>query len=169
MKTCHALIALAAIPALLAMAQPAGKPGKPVPMSGAPAPHQASASQSLTDQEKSVWQTIKDGNTEHFAAMLADDFVLVTPDGFENKSQTIDEIKKDKLTSYTLSEWRTVSLGADAGVVFYKADQEWSDPAGKTQHAISYCTSTWRNSGGHWLAVAHQETDAKAMAAGEKK
>jgi hypothetical protein len=167
MRTRTTLALFAAAPLLLAATQPErATPGRSVkPMSVTPARPAAQPgaqpetdeSQAFIAQEKRVWETIKAQNWQAFDAMLADDFVLVTGQGLENKGQTLNHIKEGRLTSYTLGTWRVIRLGEDAGLVLYKAEQEWTmNDAAHTD--TTYCSTVWRKQSGHWLAASHQET-----------
>lgn len=181
MRMHRVLIAIGVVPGMLAMSQPASQPGQSArpgaatparqpkltpgtPKRNAQEDQAAAVSEGLMAQEQAVWETLKSGNSERFASVLAEDFVEITGHGLENKAQTVEEVKKLKLVSYTLTNWRVIELNEDAAIVLYKAEQEWTDATGKADRATSYCASTWRHSGGRWLAVSHQENDQKPAA-----
>lgn len=171
MKMCRVLTVAAVTPFMFAMVQPEKQaPAKPVPArAGTPGKQpaelrsQAGDSDALMVQEERVWGTIKARNWKGLDSMLSDDFVLVTPHGFENKAQTLEEVKKEGLSKYTLSGWRVISLDADAAIVMYRVELEWATAeGGKTRNTNCYCSSVWRHQAGRWLAASHQETEEKA-------
>src|SRR5687768_4044216 len=60
----------------------------------------------ITAKEKAIWEDIKEKDSNGFAAMLADDFILVASDGVHDRAGTIDAVKEMALTEMTFSDWK---------------------------------------------------------------
>jgi hypothetical protein len=165
MKCCPILIALAVAP-MIALAQP-GKDKQP---SGKPPEHGQAAGatgkpmednamrDAVSAQERKVWEAIKAQDWTTFEGNLADNFVLITGGGTEDKAQTIDHVKTAHLNDFTLSDWRLGKIDEDAAIIAYKALSTWTSADGKTMTETSYCATTWGKHGGKWTAHSHQET-----------
>jgi hypothetical protein len=112
----------------------------------------------VINNERQAWDTIKRKDSAAFAAMLADEFIDVTPSGIANKAQTVDLIKTFDLTEVTLSDFKTVKLGKSAAAVTYTVRLKGSiggRPIPENESAARASTAkVWR--GGKWLAVYHQ-------------
>src|SRR5262249_392905 len=135
MRKSTALLAGLALPALVVLAQPPSqppvKPGQP-PQAGTPsAPTRGVTPRAedpafrdaLVAEEKKVWETIKAEDWTTFEGFMGDGFTLVTPNGFEDRTATIAECKKDRLASFTLTDFRVTKLGENNGIVMYQAEQ----------------------------------------------
>ncbi|MDT7690228.1 MAG: hypothetical protein QOE46_2987 [Acidobacteriota bacterium] len=118
-------------------------------------------------KERQVWDAIKAKNWDAFAANLADDFIIVSERGVETKAQTVDSIKKYDLSEYTFSDIRFIKVDADLAVLIYtsteKSTYDGKPNSGKPLHN----GSAWVNRGGKWLAVYHQESEAREMPSGQ--
>lgn len=158
-------------PVLMAFGQP-GKDRQPGKPGGAPAGQpQATpakpagkADDELKATEEKIWGTVKNKDWTAFSGMLADEFMMPTGDGIHNKAETLELVKKESLTAYTLSDWHVVHMGENGAIVMYKADQTWTGADGKANSGTSWCSSTWNRHGGKWVAMAHQETEARGAA-----
>jgi hypothetical protein len=117
-----------------------------------------SPGQALISQEKQIWDMIKAKNPDGFAAMLADDFIYVSNDGVYNKAGTVDGIKQMEPTEITLSDWKTVMLGKDAGVVTYTVNMKGMSGGKPIPPGAMRAGSVWVNRGGKWVGAFHQDT-----------
>jgi hypothetical protein len=105
---------------------------------------------------------IKTKNPDGFAAMLADDFVYVASDGVYDKAGTVNGIKGIETTELTLSDWKTVMVGKDAGIVTYTVDMKGTNGGKPIPPGAMRCGSVWVNRGGKWVGAFHQETPVEA-------
>jgi ketosteroid isomerase-like protein len=135
--------------------QPKDAPKKPGSMT---MQEDATFRDALAAQEKRIWEAMKAGDWKTVEAMSSDRFVAVCPTGFESKSEAIEKGKAHKLTAYTLSEWRSIKLDNDTGLIMYKAECTGTPAEGGSDKFIAYHTTLWRRDGNNWLADMHQAT-----------
>jgi hypothetical protein len=109
--------------------------------------------------EKQAWDAIK-SKDPNFGAMLADNFINVTPTGVLDKAGTVAEVKTFDLTDVSLSDFKVVKLDNDAAVVAYtvklKGKVGGKDIPANAPGERHGTAKVWR--GGKWLAVFHQVT-----------
>lgn len=110
----------------------------------------------LIAQEKKVWESMKSKDWTTFENLLADDFTMVCPKGFQDKAQGIDMARKGTVNSYALSDWRMTKLSGDSAVVLYKAECDGSSPDGKTMKGTGFASTIWTRHDGKWVAQLHQ-------------
>jgi hypothetical protein len=101
---------------------------------------------------------IKAKNPDGFGAMLADDFIYVSNDGVYDKAGTVNGIKQIEPTEITLSDWKTVMLGKDAGVVTYTVNMKGTSGGKPIPPGAMRAGSVWVNRGGKWVGAFHQDT-----------
>lgn len=104
--------------------------------------------------EKAAWAAIKAKNYDAFAGYLAEDFLEVEPDQVYTKSASVEGVKRFDASKFELSDFRSVTLDADAKLVTYTV--KGPGPGGKTMTELD--STIWTNRGGKWLAVFHQST-----------
>lgn len=114
-----------------------------------------------TAKEKAAWDAIKNKDYDAFAGMLANDQILVAPDGIYDKATTVSNIKLFELIEVTFSDWKFVPIDADAFAITYtanaKARMDGKDMPGESwRHS-----SAWVNRDGKWVSVYHQEGPIK--------
>ncbi|MDT5262465.1 MAG: hypothetical protein QOC61_1469 [Acidobacteriota bacterium] len=137
-------------------------------VSATPAPTPQGVSQAdIEAKERQIWDAIKAKNWDAFAANLADDFVIVLERGVETKAQTLDSIKKYDLTEYTFSDIRFIKVDADLAILIYTSTEKSTFGGKPSSGKPSHNASAWVSRGGKWLAVFHQESEAKEMPAGQ--
>ncbi len=119
----------------------------------------------LIAREKQVWEAIKKKDWDGFGALLADDHVYVGSSGVQDKKSTVDDIKeamKDvNVTDASLTDFKTLRLDKDAIVVTYTATMQGTMNGKDIPPMSQRNSSVWANRGGKWVAVFHQDTDAK--------
>jgi hypothetical protein len=126
--------------------------------SSTPKPEANSASSAATEQEKQIWDAIKEKDHAAFAAMLTEDFMYISNDGVYDKAATVEGIKQLDATSITLSDWKTVPLGKDAAVVTYTVEMKGTNGGRPVPPGLMRAGSVWVNRGGKWVGVFHQDT-----------
>jgi hypothetical protein len=126
--------------------------------SATPKPAADATNSPVTEQEKQVWDAIKEKDPAAFAAMLAEDFMYVSNDGVYDKAGTVDGIKEIEATDITLSDWKTVAINKDTAVVTYTVDMKGTSGGQPIPPGSMRAGSVWVNRGGKWVAVFHQDT-----------
>src|SRR5712691_1185497 len=92
---------------------------------------------------------------------MAEDGMYVSHHGVLDPDGTIKETKELELTDLTFSDWKVVPIDRDAIVVSYTAHIN-GRIKGQPLVASSVRGSTaWVNRGGQWLAIYHQDSEAK--------
>lgn len=115
-------------------------------------------SEELLSLERAGWQALAtDAHTARrfYDDHLATDVVMVFPGdvmvvGREDVLASIDD---DAWERFDLADERVVALGEGAALVTYRAT---AVRAGQQYRAL--CTSAYRNEGGDWRLVLHQQT-----------
>jgi hypothetical protein len=62
------------------------------------------------------------------------------------------------VTDITLSDWKTVKVGPDTGIVIYTAAMKGTSGGKPIPADTQRCASVWVNRGGKWVGVFHQES-----------
>lgn len=121
-------------------------------------------------KEKEVWDTVRQKDFESFKKIMAGDGIYVSHHGVLDPAGTIKETKELDLTDLTFSDWKVLPIDKDAVVVTYTAHIQ-GRIEGQPLVASSVRGSTaWVNRGGQWLAIYHQDSEAKpASTAGSNK
>jgi len=119
----------------------------------------------ITDQEKQVWDAIKRKDNTTLSSMLTDDFIFVSSDGLQNKTEAINGIKDFNPTDYTFSEWKVIAIDKDAAVVTYKLVVKGTSMGKPLPDTPARCSSVWVNRNGKWVAIFHQDTDVQTAPA----
>ena len=140
-------------------------PPPPTPASAATSPSPAATAATAAStpaattadaeaNEKLVWDALKRKDWNAFAGYLADDQLEVWGAGVNNKAQTVEGVKAVDFSDFTLSDFKTVPLDADAKLVTYTVKGTGPDKKPFTE----YSASVWASRGGRWLALFHQGT-----------
>lgn len=116
-------------------------------------------------KERAVYDAIKAKNWDAFAAMLADDFVIVGSDGVHDKKGTVDMLKSYDLTEYTLSDMRFLKVDADLAVLTYTTTEKSTMDGKASSGKPARSSSAWVKRGDKWLVAYHQESEVMEMPA----
>jgi hypothetical protein len=112
-------------------------------------------------KEKQAWDAVRQKDFESFKKIMADDGIYVSHHGLLDPAGTIKETKELDLTDLSFSDWKVVPIDKDAMVVTYTAHVQ-GRIEGQPLVASSVRGSTaWVNRGGQWLAIYHQDSEAK--------
>jgi hypothetical protein len=107
--------------------------------------------------EKLVWDAFDKKNVDGFAGVLTEDSLEVEPDGVYTKTASVEMIRQMVNAGGfkgTLSDFKTVTLDADAKIVTYTVKSVAKGfPAMGQRHS-----TVWINRGGKWMAAYHQGT-----------
>ena len=116
-------------------------------------------------KERQVWDAIKAKNWDGLGSMLADDFVIVTPEGPQDKTQALAALKTYELTDYTFSDVKLLKVDADLAVLTYTATEKSNMGGTPSPGKPARASSAWVNRGGKWLVAYHQESETVEMPA----
>lgn len=133
--------AATASPAASASATPAASPA-------------AATTADAEANERLIWDALKRKDWNAFAGYLAEDQLEVWGTGVNGKAQSVKGVQSVDFSTFTASDFRTVTLDADAKLVTYLV--KGTGPDGKP--FTEYSTTVWAVRNGKWLAVFHQGT-----------
>lgn len=130
---------------------PAPKPGGPAKSIASPsiAPVAAATGSDPVANEKLVWDLFKAKNYDAFAALLAPDFLEVEPDNVYDKAASVKGVSQFDASKSVLSDFKSVSLDADAALVTYVVTGASFSPAAERHSTI------WVKREGKWLGLFH--------------
>jgi len=132
------------------MAQPAASktPAKPAASPAVAATTAAPGTDPIAN-EKMVWELFKNKNYDAFSNLLATDFLEIEPDGYYDKAGSVKGVSMMDATKFVLSDFKTVSIDADAALVTYVATEPKMAPKGERHSTI------WVNRDGKWQGLLH--------------
>jgi hypothetical protein len=111
----------------------------------------------LEANEKAIWDAFEKKNVAGFESALIDDAVEVEPEGMFDKKGSVEVVTQMVNAGpfkATMSDFKTVTLDADAKVVTYTVKSAMKGfPAAGQRHS-----TVWVNRGGKWMAAYHQGT-----------
>jgi hypothetical protein len=115
----------------------------------------------ITAQEKQIWDKIKNKDADGFAGMLADDFIYIAGDGIYDKAGTVEGIKNLDVTDLTLADWKVVMLDKDAAAITYTVTMKGTSGGKPIPDSTLRASSAWVKRGDKWVGVYHQECERK--------
>jgi len=110
----------------------------------------AMATSDVVADEKMLWDFLKAGQYDSFAAMLAPDSIEVEANGVFDKAGTLKGVQGFDFSKSTVSEFKSLSIDSDAALVTYLLTTPGTEPEHERH------TTIWAMRGGKWLAVFHQ-------------
>jgi hypothetical protein len=137
--------------------KPAPPPSKASPTakanaSPATSPASVSTGPDVVGNENMVWDLFRNKNFEGFAAILADDFIEVEPEGVFDKTSSVKSVAMFDASKAVLSDWKVVKIDDDASLVTYLVKMPGMGPDGQRHSTI------WTSRDGKWLARFHHGT-----------
>lgn len=154
---CVLFLLIAFVAAAAAKDQPAQ------PKNDKPAADAANASltQLLLDQEKSLPEAEKRKDLDFFKNISTDDFLEVASDAkIYTKDEMMEGLNEVQLQNYSIYDAKVISLNDKAALVTYDAIVQMTmgdERAPRYQHV----SSVWVNQGGKWLLKFQQATAAQ--------
>jgi hypothetical protein len=107
-----------------------------------------------------MWEAFKARDVKSVDALLAEDAMIVTPDGRFTKSQFLKLVPQfPEIPSYTIDQPMLVSPGKGVVILSYRSTYTMKEPADRTY--AGYQTTIWVNRGGKWVATFNQETQPR--------
>jgi hypothetical protein len=121
-------------------------------------------------KEKQAWEAVQKKDFEGFRNIMANDGIYVSHHGVLDPAGTIKETNELELTDLTFSDWKVLSLDKGVVVVTYTAHIQGKIEGQPLVATAVRGSTAWVNREGKWLAVYHQDSEAKTAAKpGEKK
>lgn len=121
-------------------------------------------------KEKQAWEAVQKKDFEAFRTMMATDGIYVSHHGVLDPAGTIKETKELELTDLTFSDWKILPIDKAAVLVTYTAHIQGKIEGQPLVATAVRGSTAWVNREGKWLAVYHQDSEAKTAAkAGEKR
>ncbi len=123
-----------------------------------PTPSPSPAVADLAEQDRQAYEAIKRKDWDAFAAMLADEQLLVTGDGVHDKAATVEGLKKLDIREYSLSDFKTINVAPDVVVVTFTARGSIVMDGKALPEVSSRESTAWVKRGDKWLSAYHQDT-----------
>lgn len=114
----------------------------------------------IVAKERQELATLKTGNAQEFASLIADEAVFVDPRGTAGKAEVVQHVTDFNLLEYSMEDVKFVRLSDKSGVIAYKLTQKGS-AHGKEFTATAYASAVWTERNGKWVCVFSQETPAR--------
>ncbi|HKP14365.1 MAG TPA: nuclear transport factor 2 family protein, partial [Blastocatellia bacterium] len=114
----------------------------------------------LVAREKALWELVKKNDPKGFKRNFGTDYVGIYEDGVHTLDVEAEGIGQTKLKSYALSDIKMMMPTGDTAILTYKVNSQ-GEAQGQEFSGDYYCSSTWANRGGRWVAIAHSEVKAK--------
>ena len=111
--------------------------------------------------EKAFWQSMVDKDADKAATMIADDSLVVGPEGAmrigPEEYKRMTEEGQWELDRFELSDVNVVFPNEDTGIIVYKVHQTGT-MRGQEMDLNCADSSTWVREGGDWKCALHTET-----------
>jgi Domain of unknown function (DUF4440) len=116
--------------------------------------------QQIVSKEREELDSLKAGNLEVFANLLADDAVFVDAEGPASKEEIVKNVAGFRLLEYSMEGVKFVPISAKSGLITYSITERGVSH-GKEFAAHIYVSALWLQRGSQWVCVFSQETVAK--------
>jgi hypothetical protein len=116
---------------------------------------------SFIELETSVWESLRRGDAEEDARLLADDFLGVYPSGFATRADHAGQLANGPtVADYELSEARLMVLSPDDVVLSYRAAWHRLVNGKPGDDESMYVSSIWSRRSDRWMNVFSQDSPA---------
>jgi uncharacterized protein (TIGR02246 family) len=159
MKRIVVLVSFAAIGLFVAIfsSPPAGS----APYASSAALDDSEMQRQIVAKEREGLEALKNGDSQRFADLTADDAVFVDGAGIASKPQVAQNVIGFTLTDYSMENVQFVRVSPDSGLIAYKISEKGMSH-GKEFSANVYVSSLWAEREGKWLCLFSQETSARS-------
>ena len=113
-------------------------------------------------KEKAAWDAVKNKNSEGFRKIMADNGLYVSHHGVLDPAGIVRETAELDLTDLSFSDWKVVPIDKDAVVVTYTAHINGRIKGMPLVSSQVRSSTAWANRNGDWLAIYHQDCEAKS-------
>ena len=114
-------------------------------------------------KEKEAWQAFKDKKADDFKKLVDKDFKGVYAEGIVDLKAELDEMQKQDMKSFAISDYAAFSDEPDVIVTTYKCVVQGT-AGGKDNSGTYNCGTVWKKEGNDWLAIFHTNVKAEAAA-----
>ena len=111
-------------------------------------------------KEREGLDCLKIGDLKRLADLLADDVIVVEPDGRANKAEVMKGAANLKITSYTIEDTKFTLLSETSALLVYTLEESGSY-SGTDFTKRAYASVIWAKRGDHWQCLFSQETEIK--------
>jgi Domain of unknown function (DUF4440) len=114
----------------------------------------------ITDLEKSAWETYKNKQADAFKALMSKDYYGVYAEGVKNLDAEVADMSKTDLRNYSFADVKVVFPHPKVAVITFKATVQ-ATVDGKDISGTYNSASVWVQQGGKWVGVCHAESKAQ--------
>ena len=122
----------------------------------------------IVNNEKQIIEALKKRDANAFKSLVADDALLVGPEGVTTSAEASKFIFAPDYTmvSATVEDPKVKMLDANNAILTYKSTGT-EIYKGKSTTMTAYATTLWVKRGGKWMAMFHQESEAQHAGANQ--
>jgi hypothetical protein len=119
-----------------------------------------SLQQQIVQKEREELEALKNGDTQAFAALLADEAVFLNARGASTKSEVVKHIADFKLLDFSIEDVRFVPVSSNTGLIIYKLTEKIASQGREFTFPVRV-SALWTNRDGRWVCLFSQETPAR--------
>ena len=112
-------------------------------------------------KEKGIWEAIKAKDYESFSNMLASDQLEVLDDGVHDRAASIEGVKQFEPSEVNFSDWKFLSIDKDIFIIAYTVAVKGKYQGKEFPTSSVRGSSAWVYRDKKWMAIFHQECEAK--------
>ena len=116
--------------------------------------------QQIVSKEREELDSLKTGDLERFASLLADDALFVDAHGPASKAEVMKNVAGFRLLDYSMENVRFVPFSSKSGLITYTVTEK-GIAHGKAFAAHVHVSAVWVKRAGRWVCLFSQETAAK--------
>jgi ketosteroid isomerase-like protein len=116
--------------------------------------------ETLLEREHAFWKANLAGDGAYYAAALADDALVVSPWGVQDRDAIVATVSANAVpyTGYEIDEVRCLPLTGDSAILTYRARVSGERAGTPFTHTV-YATSAYVRRGGEWTGASfHQQS-----------
>jgi hypothetical protein len=116
--------------------------------------------QQIVSHERKELDSLKTGDMDLFASLIADDAVFLNAHGPATKSELVKHTANFRLEEFTMEDVRFVPVSANSGLITYKLTEK-GNSNGTEFSAQVYVSALWTERASKWVCLFSQETAAR--------
>ena len=113
-------------------------------------------------KEKNAWDAVKNKESVGFRKIMADNGLYVSHHGVLDPAGIVKETADLELTDLSFSDWKVAPIDKGAVLVTYTAHINGRIKGMPLVSSQVRGSTAWVNRNGNWLAIYHQDCEAKA-------
>jgi Domain of unknown function (DUF4440) len=114
--------------------------------------------QRVIDNERAVWEAVKQKDAARFSELVADDARIVFDTGILTKSDFLSSLPDRTILDYTIDSFTVLKPNDQTRILIYKATRSGLYKGKPFPPAAVHEGSVWVQRKGKWVAVLNQET-----------